>query len=307
MKKFYFIPLLILLTVVFSKISFSQFQGLIEIKEITYGAKASKAKGNNISDMIPAEAKEEIKKQIQEKEAELKKKPKTDEDYEGLANEIKMMKEQIGMDTGSDEEKPKTELIKMYLLGNDIRTESINESKPSGAAIIKVKEKKMIIIMDEEKKYMEVDFEMLKKMASMFKNMKPDQPKQEETTPPKSDIKKTGKSMDILGYKCDEYIMENEGNSSTAWICQTFSNFWKTFNELGKSLEMEKTKGASDWFTDIVGESGFPFKAIEKSKDGKVVSEWEVTKIDKNKPDASLFTAPKGYTKMDMNDMFNPK
>jgi hypothetical protein len=306
MKKLYFIPLMMLLAIVFSKNSFSQFQGLIEIKETTYKSKPAKEKG--VSDMIPAEVKNEIKKQIKEKEAELKTKSKSDEDYAELANEIKTMKEQLGIFSSVPEEKPKINITKMYLSGNDIRTETFNENEPTGAAIIKAKEKKIIILMDEDKKYMEVDFEALKQMANAFKNMKPQEQKEEEKTPPaKPSIKKTGKSITILGYSCDEYIMEDEGTTSSAWICPNFTTFWKTFAEMGKSFEMDKSKGPNDWFTEVVGESGFPFKTTEKTKDGKLLSEWEITNLDKSKHDASLFAPPKGYTKMNMNDMLNPK
>jgi hypothetical protein len=305
MKKLYFIPLIMLLTIVFSKNSFSQFQGLIEIKETTYNAKPTKEKG--VSDMIPAEVKDEIKKQIKEKEAELKKKSKSDEDYADLANEIKTMKEQLGIFSSVPAEKPKTDITKMYLSGNNVRTETFNEDKSTGAAIIKVKEKNIIILMDEEKKYMEVDFEALKQMANAFKNMKPQEQKEEKTPQKKPKITKTGKSMTILGYKCDEYIMEDEETNSSAWVCPNFTNFWKIFSEIGKSFEMDKSKGPNEWFTDVVGESGFPFKTTEKTKDGKLVSEWEITNLDKSKLDASLFTPPKDYTKMNMNDMFNAK
>jgi hypothetical protein len=209
------------------------------MKETTYGSPIQKQK--NLNDMIPPEAKAEIQKQIKEKEDELKSKSKSDEDYESLANEIKMMKEQIGSLSGeTSAEQPKIEFIKMYFMGDNVRTETVIDGKPSGSAIIKVKEKKMVIIMDEEKKYMEMDFEMLKQMAAAFKKMKPTDQKKDEEPQPKSNVKKTGNHMDILGYKCDEYIMESEETNSTAWICPNFTNFWKIFAEMGKSFEMDK-------------------------------------------------------------------
>ncbi len=305
MKKFYFIPLFLTLIALFSGKSFAQFQGFIELKETTYGLSPSKQK--SMSDMIPPEAKEEIKKQIEEKENELKNKSKSDEDYGDLANEIKMMKEQLGGFESSSEIKPKTEIIKMWFLNNDVRTENSSEDATDGVAIMKVKEKKMIVIMDKEKKYMEVDFAAIKQMTDAFKNFKTDESKKEETPDYKAKIKKTGKSMVILGYKCDEYIMEEEETISSVWICPNFTGFWKIFSELATSFEMDKKKGPSNWFSEVLGESGYPFKSIEKTKDGKILSEMEVTKVNKSKPDASLFAPPKGYTKMNMTDMFNPK
>ncbi len=303
MKKMYLF--LFLMFFILPGSAFSQFQGLIEIKEINHASKATKE--NNMSDMIPAEAKAEIAKMIKEKEAELKNKPKTDEDYEDLANELKMMKEQLGVSSESSEGNPKSELIRMYFLDNDVRTETITDKGAPQVAIIKVKDKKIITIMEEEKIYMELDFEMLKQMAQAFKGMQKEKPAETEKPESKTNIKKTGRTETILGYKCDEYILDEGETISSAWICPNFTSFWKVFSDMAKSFEMDSKSSPKDWFTEVVGEAGFPFKSIEKSKDGAIITEWQITNIDKSKPAASLFAPPKGYTKMDMSQMFNAK
>lgn len=304
MKKNYFLPIIMAFLFFIVNKSFGQFVGMIEIKETTYQQNMSE---NKMNDMIPPEARKEIMKQIEERENELKNKSKSDEDYQELADEIKMMKEQLGVSSKSNDN-PEVQFTKLYFLDDNVRTETISGNFKKESAIIKAKEKKIIVIMDEEKQYMELDFNTIKQMTDAISKMNPNAKNEEEKREkPKSNIKKTGKSQVILGYKCDEYILEEENTNSTVYICQNFSNFWKIFTDIAKSFEMNNKKDVNDWYFSLLGEGGFPFKEIEKNKNGDLVFEMEITKIDKSKPSALLFTPPKDYKKVSLEDMFKAK
>jgi len=304
MKKNYFLPIIMAFLFFIVNKSFGQFVGMIEIKETTYQQNMSE---NKMNDMIPPEARKEIMKQIEERENELENKSKSDEDYQELADEIKMMKEQLGVSSKSNDN-PEVQFTKLYFLDDNVRTETISGNFKKESAIIKAKEKKIIVIMDEEKQYMELDFNTIKQMTDAISKMNPNAKNEEEKREkPKSNIKKTGKSQVILGYKCDEYILEEENTNSTVYICQNFTSFWKIFTDIAKSFEMNNKKDINDWYFSLLGEGGFPFKEIEKNKNGDLVFEMEITKIDKSKPSALLFTPPKDYKKVSLEDMFKAK
>lgn len=305
MKKNYFLPILMALLFFIVNKSFGQFVGMIEIKETTY--QQNMPEKDNMNNMIPPEAKKEIMKQIEERENELKNKSKSDEDYQELADEIKMMKEQLGMSSNSND-KPEVQFTKMYFLDDNVRTETISGESNNESAIIKVKEKKIIVLMDKEKQYMELDFNTLKQMTDAFSKMNPNAKNDEEKLEKnKSNVKKTGKSQVILGYKCDEYVLDEENTTSTVYICQNFTSFWKIFTDIANSFETNNNKNVNDWYFSVLGDGGFPFKEIERNKNGDLIFEKEVTKIDKSKPSVQLFAPPKDYKKVSLEDMFNAK
>jgi hypothetical protein len=93
-----------------------------------------------------------------------------------------------------------------------------------------------------------------------------------DVVPP--NIKKTGKTKTILGYKCDEYLMEDEESEVHMWISE----------KLGKEMQKEwmnnqQTFGAM--FTQAYSLNGMTleYEMIEKNGEKSIM---QVTKIDLN-------------------------
>jgi len=103
-------------------------------------------------------------------------------------------------------------------------------------------------------------------------------------------IKKTGKSKNILGYKCDEYLTEDESTEIHMWVSE----------ELGKDMRKEWLKNKQTFgamFTHAYALNGMvlEYDLLDKENGKKTVM--LVTKIDMNH---SHSVATGGYSVMSM-------
>ena len=112
----------------------------------------------------------------------------------------------------------------------------------------------------------------------------------EETDLTPYNIKKTGKSKDILGYKCDEYLMEDESAEVHMWMSE----------KLGKEMRKEWMKNQQTFgamFTHAYALNGMALEYDILDKDDGKKTIMLVTKIDLNH---SHSVATGGYTVMSM-------
>ena len=205
-----------------------------------------------------------------------------------------------------DDSEPTIKNSKIIFLGSSVRVEeSSEESSLPDVLIVKSNEKKILILMHEDKKYVELDFQVLINLVNGLKGLIGDDDDDEDDSydEPTENVKKTGRSTTLHGYKCEEYVYNDDETTSTAWICENFADFWKMFKEITDALDTDYNN-SRDWFISAIGTNGFPFKITEKDEDGELLSEWEVVKVDKSKPSRSLFEVPKGYKKMSLMEMF---
>lgn len=295
---------------------FAQFQGTLEIKETTREGYADEQDESSI---------EFLKEHIRLLEEQLAGMKNTDEGYEDLLEDIMDSKEDLA---DLEPSEPTIKYSKMLFLGSNVRIEETDKDPAASPIfIMKSNEKRIIILMPEEKQYMDFDFQavtdlftgfvdIFKDLAAAFDD---DDDKTEQlgnskankskTNDPQSNVNKTGKSTTLHGYKCQEYVYSNEESVSTAWICENFSDFWKIFSEitaLFDNINMTDSEGSSSksWFVNAMETNGFPFKITEKTTGGELISEWEVINVNKSKPVSNLFEIPKDYKKVDIMEMF---
>jgi len=199
-----------------------------------------------------------------------------------------------------------TNSFKMMFLGSNVRMEQpSDESESPDIVIIKSNEKKIIVLMPEKKQYMEFDFQVLIDLANGIQGLvSAFSDENKSSTESKSKFTKTGKTTTLNGYKCEEYVRNSKESISTTWICENFTTSWKMFKEVFTAFDKMGSNGSNSWFITSMDLNGFPFKATEKGKDGKLISEWEVVNVNKSKPNNSLFEIPKGYEKINLNNLF---
>jgi hypothetical protein len=206
--------------------------------------------------------------------------------------------------TYSSDSKPTIKYSKIAFLESSVRVDETSEdSDLPDVLIVKSKEKKILLIMHEDKTYIEVDFQIWINIFKGLKDLMDDDDDEESYDDFKTNIRKTGRSTTLHGYKCQEYVYNDDESISTAWICENFADFWKMFKEITDAFDTDYSN-SKNWFISAIGTNGFPFKLIEKGEDGELLSEWEVVKVDKSKPSRSLFEAPKGYKEMNLMDLF---
>lgn len=83
-------------------------------------------------------------------------------------------------------------------------------NSPSVLSVIDYKEKAMIMFIEQQKMVMGIPLDIDKSMKDVQ-----DDPKTKINTP-----KKTGRTKSILGYVCDEWVVESAENTSTMWVSQ---------------------------------------------------------------------------------------
>lgn len=174
-----------------------------------------------------------------------------------------------------------------WVKGDKIRYEWAGKSKKEGAAgIIDGKKRVMVMLLPEQKSYMEWSLDKMKESAEQM------QPKEKK----KPEFHKTGRKETILGYACEEWLMEHEHGTSEIWATKELGRFMGFGSRGGKD-------GSSLWETEASAKGLFPLKMVHKDLNGKETSTMTATKAEqKSVPDAS-FAVPAGYRKMETPDL----
>jgi Domain of unknown function (DUF4412) len=123
----------------------------------------------------------------------------------------------------------------------------------------------------------------------------------------KIDVRKTGDTATINGYKCEEWVVTMSGPMSmtlSSWVTQDLD--WKEYEPFKSfGLEMPKTKGSGS----MAEMKGISIKSTSKmTLMGEVIdSSTEMQSISHDTVSASLFEIPKDYQVMDMPKMPVPR
>ena len=97
-----------------------------------------------------------------------------------------------------------------------IRTEIAGGSMGTAVAIIDLENNMTTMLIKEMQMYMEVSLDSIQGETSNEVNSKD-----------ATNVKKTGKTMEILGYSCDQYIVENdEGSRAEIWATTELGSFF---------------------------------------------------------------------------------
>jgi hypothetical protein len=164
--------------------------------------------------------------------------------------------------------------------------------------IMDLKDKKIVTVMDAQKKYMEMDLGAENPM--MGHGMAPGAPAMTapptDSTPPK--IEKTGKHETIAGHDCEDWNVTSPKDSHKGMLCMASDLGSFDFNSLGGA-----SFASSFYHPSLFSEPVIPIKIIGYDATGKEKSHIEVTKIEKKPEDDSNFVPPAGYTKFDMGSL----
>lgn len=173
----------------------------------------------------------------------------------------------VTMTSGNGQAQEMTYLAK----GGKIRID-VPGGSGGGAVIMDGSTKKMTMLMTAQKIYLEMDINSIGGEATK--------------APPK--ITRTGRMDTVAGYKCEHVtVTDDEGDTD---VCMATG--------LGSFMLPAGGRGAApaqNSWVKALSEAGFPLR-VERA--GKV--SLEATKIEKKTLDASLFSVPDGFTKMDM-------
>jgi hypothetical protein len=137
---------------------------------------------------------------------------------------------------------------------------------------------KVVIIMDAEKAYMDIDFD------------KPSA--QPNTNPETATLEKTGQKETIAGRTC-EVLRVKDATGKRTEVCMTEG---LVFFDLS-SLKPGGGGGAKS-VAELRQKKSFPLRSVEFDASGKEISRSEVVSINKMALDNALFDVPKDYAKI---------
>jgi hypothetical protein len=192
-----------------------------------------------------------------------------------------------------------TVLMKGEMLNLKVKDES--ETGKDASIIYRGDKKSLWIVNDKEKNYFEIP---------MKESDEEETPVGKKHTREKADnvsVEKTGKTATILGYPCEEYIIQQDDEAKDLWattkLGDVYEGFMKSFGQFAK----RRPGGMNDNLElEVIKMKIFPLKSTTTTR-GVVTSTEEITKIEKRTLAASLFEAPTGYKKqsfdLDMNTM----
>ncbi len=191
----------------------------------------------------------------------------------------------VVMNVKSDDESTE---IDFFVKGNKTLIQVDQEEKAS--MIMDSKGKKMLLIMPEQKMYMEMDLNIMKDYASQMTNK--DNVKTNDGTT--DNFKMTGETKKINGYECEKWVYsDDDGGKTEAWMTKALGNFMGFSNPMMGNEE-------NSWQKKIEGQGYFPMLAIHYDDSGDVESSMEVKSAEEKSLDDSMFEVPSGFRKFDI-------
>lgn len=145
-----------------------------------------------------------------------------------------------------------------------------------GAMIMDPAAHKMYMLMPEQKTYMEMKLSGLDDAAQSATNVEPT---------------KTGKSEVVAGHKCEYWTVKEEKGQVDVCLAKDLGGFMAFDN---------KSIGEAAAWQQAIGKDSFPLKVVMHKDGGEEVA-LVATKVEPKTLDASLFTPPSTYKKMEMN------
>lgn len=201
---------------------------------------------------------------------------------------------EIDMKITSNEEGQSQVTNISMLIRNELMSTRVNsEGGPgrTGRIIVRGDRKLLWIVDDQRKVVIERSLEGNKQQDSM---------KQADSLS-KPNIRKTGKTETLLGYPCEEWVVAGEEGETSVWCTPKLGDVYKGFSKsFGEMRKMRMRRSSSDWQNDFMDKNLFPLKSVT-TKDGKVKSTQEVTKIEQKKIADPVFEFPEDYKKESFN------
>jgi hypothetical protein len=163
-----------------------------------------------------------------------------------------------------------------YAIRNGLVRIDLNGENRQGAMIMDSGSHKMYMLMPEQKTYMEMDMSGMGDMDSAADNVRPT---------------KTGKTEVVAGHKCEYWTVKEDKGQVDVCLARDMGGFMVFDN---------RAIGEASAWQRAIGNDSFPLKVV-MHKDGGDEVALVATKVEPKPLDASLFSPPSSYKKMEMN------
>jgi hypothetical protein len=173
---------------------------------------------------------------------------------------------------------------------------------PKGHIVLNSPEKKLYIVMDDQKQIVVID---LNKAGEQFKSFGEGLPKgpqgphgKSEPSKPPPKVTKTGVMDKVIGITCENWEVTEESHKMATLCIADQGASWFHLPITGIPTEYA-------WAMELMDGKHFPLRMIGyDKKTGAEEGRVELTKFEKKTLPASLFDMPAGYKVVDMESMF---
>jgi hypothetical protein len=221
----------------------------------------------------------------------------------------------------------------MYIEGNRMRMDGADQTGLVNSVIVDGSAKKLVVIEDKKKTYMEISEADMKRMrgqvdamraqmAERMKTMPPEQRKKMEAAmaglggppdanaePPVLKFEKLGKKKTVNGFSCDMYRVSTDGTPTgedciAPWGAKTLQKSdLAALSKFGE--EMKKNfggMGAKDQYRldQLDKYPGIPISHVPLEENGARGEEEQIKSIKHGSVPESRFTVPAGFTKREL-------
>ena len=220
----------------------------------------------------------------------------------GAAGALANFEGEIGLSAKSAKERkpipPMTLTVKKTKFRFDV-PEGIESGPRLGKqvhVILNAPEKKLFMVMDEQKMVMTMDLDKLGEQMKSFKApgapAAPSQPANVE--PPK--VTKTGHADTVAGYRCEDWDIVSAKGERAKVCVSSESASWFELPTIGLPTEHA-------WARELFDGHHLPLRLVGYDASGAEDGRLEITKIEKKPVADALFEIPAGYRTLDMGAM----
>ncbi len=191
-------------------------------------------------------------------------------------------------------DKGKSQAIDYSIKGSKIRLD-VNSEGHQVAIVTDMEKLETLMIMHEQKMYMVMPIK------------KPVEQALEQSNDASVDLKVTGKTDTILGYKCNQMLItdKSSGAVTEVWMAEGLGVFMGLGSGGGGGGPFggRKQAAAAKWEEALKGKAGYPLRISSNGVNGKGAFKMETTKIEPGSLPDSLFAPPAGYNKFQMPNL----
>ncbi len=209
----------------------------------------------------------------------------------------------IGMKvTVADDDSSREMTYLMFVRQDMLMTEvsGVEGGEGTGKFIFRGDRQLLWIVNDREKSYLEISLKDSSRPG--VRRTGPD-----SAAPAAAPLlRKTGRSESILGYPCDEYVVDEGGRTSHIWGTVKLGGIYDGLQKSFGTMGAEGLSGGRGWEDELAASKIFPLKIVTM-REGKPEETQEVVSIDPKDVGLSTFEPPKEYTRQslefDMNKL----
>jgi len=156
---------------------------------------------------------------------------------------------------------------------------------------------KSLVLMPEQKQYMDLDNSLFSKLPGMT-GMNKGKEDEEEIKDVDFEKFRTGKTMTILEYECAQWIIkdEEEKDEVEAWVTDELGNFMLMSSPMGGGF-------SPGWSSNVKNNGFFPLLVISRDEDGEETSRFEATEVKEQSLNNDLFGPPSDFTEFQVPGM----